>query len=92
MTFIIDVPLSLTDCSGRDRQRVVVKWRERWRHISSMISDVPLSLTSCSGRGETKCGSEVEGKMISSIIDMPLSLTNCSGRDRQSVVVKWRER
>ena len=44
-----------------------------------------------------KCGSEVEGKMktISSmtfIIDMPLSLTGCSGRDRQSVVVKWRER
>ena len=29
MTFIIDVPLSLTLCSGRDRQSVVVKWRER---------------------------------------------------------------
>ena len=29
MTFIIDVPLSLTNCSGRDRQSVVVKWRER---------------------------------------------------------------
>ena len=29
MTFIIDVPLSLTSCNGRDRQSVVVKWRER---------------------------------------------------------------
>ena len=28
MTFIIDVlPLSLTYCSGRDRQYVVVKWK-----------------------------------------------------------------
>ena len=44
-----------------------------------------------------KCGSEVEGKMKTTssttfIIDVPLSLTGCSGRDRQSVVVKWRER
>ena len=29
MTFIVDVPLSLTCYSGRDRQSVVVKWRER---------------------------------------------------------------
>ena len=75
-TFAIDVPLSLTGCSGRDRQSVVVKWRERWRHISSMtfIIDVPLSLTDC-------CGRSVGGKnkdTISSmtfIIDVPLSLT-----------------
>ena len=32
MIFIIDVlPLSLTYCSGRDRQCVVVKWRGRLR-------------------------------------------------------------
>ena len=42
MTFIIDVPLSLTLCSGRDRQSVAI-------HISSII-DVPLSLTFCCGR------------------------------------------
>ena len=29
VTFIIDVPLSLTGCSGRDVQSEVVKWRER---------------------------------------------------------------
>ena len=55
MTFIIDVPLSLTACSGRDRQSVAI-------HISSII-DVPLSLTFCSGRDNTKCDSEVEGKV-----------------------------
>ena len=35
MTFIIDVPLSLTACSGRDRQSVVGKDEET---ISSMIA------------------------------------------------------
>ena len=33
MTFIIDVPLSLTPCSGRDRQSVVVKDEDTIRHI-----------------------------------------------------------
>ena len=42
--------------------------------------------------------SEVEGKnedtssSLICIIDVPLSLTLCSGRDRQSVLVKLRER
>ena len=58
---------------------------------TTFIIDVPLSLTDF-------CGRSVGGKdedTISSmtfIIDVPLSLTYCSGRDRQSVVVKWRER
>ena len=52
MIFITDVPLSLTGCSGRDRQSEVVKWRKDHDIISSMtfIIDVPLSLTTCSGR------------------------------------------
>ena len=45
-----------------------------------------------------KCVIEVEGKnedtssSVTCIIDMPLSLTACSGRDRQSVLLKLRER
>ena len=45
-----------------------------------------------------KCVIEVEGKnedtnsSVACIINMPLSLTSCSGRDRQSVLLKLRER
>ena len=43
---IINVPLSLTYCSGRD---VLLKLRERISSVTCII-DVPLSLTGCSGR------------------------------------------
>ena len=46
VTCIIDVPLSLTYCSGRD---VLLKLRERISSVTCII-DVPLSLTACSGR------------------------------------------
>ena len=37
MTFIIDTPLSLTLCSDRDRQSVVVKWREVKTNCSAIV-------------------------------------------------------
>ena len=49
MTFVIDVPLSLTTCSGRDRQSVVGKDEEAIKSMTFII-DEPLSLTLCSGR------------------------------------------
>ena len=66
MTFIIDVPLSLTLCCGRDRQNVVVSGGKM--ETVTFIIDVPLSLTNCSGRDNTKCDSEVEGKVETQLV------------------------
>ena len=34
----------------------------------TFIIDVPLSLTNCSGRDNTKCDSEVEGKVETQLV------------------------
>ena len=48
VTCIIDMPLSLTACSGRDRQSVGKN--EDTSSSVACIINMPLSLTSCSGR------------------------------------------
>ena len=63
---IINVPLSLTLCSGRERQSVFSEVEGKMKtpvvHWHALIIDVPLSLTNCVVEIDKKCVIEVEGK------------------------------
>ena len=79
MTCIIDVSRTLFSDRGKN---------EDTSSSVTCIIDVPLSLTLCS----VKVCYEDTNSSVACIINMPLSLTSCSGRDRQSVLLKLRER
>ena len=85
------MPLSLTSCSDRDKQSVLLKLRERIK--TPVVQWHALLMCHCHLPSEVlKCVIEVEGKnedtssSVACIINVPLSLTSCRERWTKCVI------